>query len=353
MSEEAAHLVGALIRASIGTSSYKQYQKKWDTWTVFMEKKGRGPWLHLIANESEVRNLVLEFMACRLFSHNNQQSTIRGYLAAIKFFHKMYVGWELTTSHCRITAAGRGIDRFQGVSGKEAQARLPLTWSILAHGFLTVSGLKEGGSVIWLGLALSYFLLCRASELFAYANGLVHSDFCLTRDCLTFFRGDVQVVNSSEGRAGADSVKICFVASKNDQSREGCTITRMRLVKGSGGGEAPVGAFEALVELLNVHPSLPGRAPLMTRQTATGWKVIKRTEAVVALRLMAANAGRNPAHYALHSGRIGGATQLAAQGVSELQIQRAGRWKSRAFMAYVREAGEGAKNVSAALARVE
>ena len=63
--------------------------------------------------------------------------------------------------------------------------------------------------------------------------------------------------------------------------------------------------------------------------------------------------GRDPMQFALHSGRIGGGTQIAAQGISELQIQRAGRWKSRAFVTYVREAGEGAEAVSAALARAQ
>ena len=74
---------------------------------------------------------------------------------------------------------------------KTAHVRLPLTWSILAHEYLTVTSSQEEEDVMWLGLALSYFLLCRASELFACANGLVHPDFCLTRDYLTFFRGDV------------------------------------------------------------------------------------------------------------------------------------------------------------------
>ena len=74
-------------------------------------------------------------------------------------------------------------------------------------------------------------------------------------------------------------------------------------------------------------------------------------EAVAALRLMIGSCGRDPAQYAVRSGRIGGAMQLAAQGVPELQIQRAGRWKSRAFMTYVREAAEGAGSVSAALAK--
>ena len=144
-----------------------------------------------------------------------------------------------------------------------------------------------------IGLVLSYFLLCRASELFAYANGLVHPDFCLTRDCLTFFRGGVQV--NLEDRARAGSVKVLFVASKTDQNREGCTTTFVRMAEGAGVGKTPVGAFEALVELLDAHPRLPGGAPLMTRRTTSGWKVITRTEAVVALRMMAASAGKNPA----------------------------------------------------------
>ena len=205
------------MRASVGGSTHKAYLGKGNTWMEFMKKKGRGPWLNLL-DKSEGLTLLLEFMACRLFSFNNQQSTVRGYLAAIKFFHKLYLGWELTTSHCMIAAAGKGIGRFRGMSGKNAQVRLPLTWSILAHGYLTVTSSQEGGDVMWLGLALSYFLLCRASELFAYANGLVHPNFCLTRDCLIFFRGDLQV--NVEDRARADSVKVLFVASKTDQNRE-------------------------------------------------------------------------------------------------------------------------------------
>ena len=214
-----------------------------------------------------------------------------------------------------ITAAGKWIDRSRGMSEKNAQVRLPLTWSILVHESLTFTSSQEGGDVMWLGPALPYLLLCRASERFAYANGLVRPDFCLTRDCLTFCRGDVQV--DIEDRARADSVKVLLAASQTDQNRKSCTITRVRMAEGVGVSKTPVGAFEALVELLDAHPRLPGGAPLTTRRTASGWKVITRTEAVVASRMMAASAGKNPAQFALHSGRIGRATQLDAQGMSE------------------------------------
>ena len=153
---------------------------------------------------------------------------------------------------------------------KTAQVRLPLTCSILAHEYLTVTRSQEGGDVLWLGLALSYFLLCRASELFACANGLVHPDFCLTRDCLTVFRGDVR--GNIEDRARADFVKVLLMAPKTYQNREGCTTTRVRMAERAGVGKTPVGAFEALVKLLDAHPRRPEGAPLTTRRTASGGK---------------------------------------------------------------------------------
>ena len=198
---------------------------------------------------------------------------------------------------------------------------------------------------------MSYFLLCRASELFACANGLVHPDFCLTRDCLTVFRGDVQ--GNIEDRACAYFVKVLLMASKTDQNREGCMTTRVRMAEGAGVGKTPAEAFEALAG------GTPRRTPATSRrrppdnETYGVWgKVITRTEAVVALRIMAASAGKNPDHFALHSGRVGGATKLASRaGKVRVAIQRAGRWKSRAFMIYMRDAEEGTQKVSATLTR--
>ena len=109
---------------------------------------------------------------------------------------------------------------------------------------------------MWLGLALSYFLLCRASKQFAYANGLVHPEFCLTRDCLPFFRGDVQV--AIEDRAHTDSVKVLYVASKTDQNRESCTTTRVR----GGRGES----WQYTSRSFRSTSGAPRRTPAISRR---------------------------------------------------------------------------------------
>ena len=164
--------------------------------------------------------------------------------------------------------SGKRDRQIPGDVRKDAQVRLPLTWSVLAHEHLTVTSSQEGGDVLWLGLALSYFFLCR--ELLSCANGLVHPDFCLTRDCVTVFGGDVQ--GNIEDRARADSVKVLLMASKTEQNREGCTTTRVRMAEGPGVGKTPVEALEALAELLDAHPRRPEGAHLTTRRTASGGK---------------------------------------------------------------------------------
>ena len=164
------------------------------------------------------------------------------------------------------------------------------------------------------------------------------------------FRGEVQVAVGN--RSIADFGEVWFIASKTDQKREGCTITRTQASNAGEPGGGSAGAFELLLDLLDVHPLLERVSPLTVRLTPQSWKASTRTKAVSAMRLMIASSGRDPAQYALVSGIIGGATQLAAQGLPELHIQRADRWKSRAFMSWVREAGEGAGSVSAALARL-
>ena len=286
-------------------------------------------------------------MASRCFIHDNRQSTVRILMAAIKFFHKMFAGCELPMSHCMIAAVGKGIDRAQGMSKNKAQVRLPLSWSLLSQGRQALVGTEDG--VMWLGLAVSYFLLCRASELWACADGKVHPEFCLTRECLTFSR-EVQVEFGN--RSTATAVQIRFVASKCDKKISGCMITRTRLSNEREMRRVLMVAFDVLLELLDVHPQLPGEAPLTVEATSRGWKVFTRTEAVTALWLVVRCSGRDSStQFALHSRRTEGATQLAARGILELQIQCTGRWKSRVFMTYVREAGEGAEVVSAALAQ--
>ena len=118
--DEVARSVETLALGSVGQSTQKNYLAKWNTWVAERKAQSKGPWLYALDDPDSTLNDLLEFMASRCFVLNNQQSTVRGYLAAIIFFHKMFAGWELPTSHCAILAVGRGTDRAHGISNKKA-----------------------------------------------------------------------------------------------------------------------------------------------------------------------------------------------------------------------------------------
>ena len=165
-------------------------------------------------------------------------------------------------------------------------------------------------SVVWMGLALFYHLLCKASETWAYGNGLVHLDFCLTRRDVVSFRGTTQL--AWKDKRQADKVEVKFRAAKSGQNRLGSVVPRTRVVAADGvdGHVRNKGALEILLDLLELYPTLDGTAPLMPTYSVVGWRVTNRKEATHALRMIVDGVRRDPLQYALHSGTIGGATKI-------------------------------------------
>ena len=121
-------------------------------------------------------------------------------------------------SHGMILAVEKGIGRGERyVYKRKKHVRLPLTWAMLVEGRQAVVSMEDGGHVMWSGLAVSYFLLGRASELLAYANRQANPEFWLTRKkCISFFHEGVQV--AFENSAMATAVEVTVLASKCDQN---------------------------------------------------------------------------------------------------------------------------------------
>ena len=73
-----------------------------------------------------------EPIAVRCFAFKNQSTTIRGYLSAIKYYHKMFGGRELPVDHHMVVAAGKEIDGVRSRSDVRPNVRKPLTaWDML------------------------------------------------------------------------------------------------------------------------------------------------------------------------------------------------------------------------------
>ncbi len=69
--------------------------------------------------------------------------------------------------------------------------------------------------------------------------------------------------------------------------------------------------------------------------TSDGWE-LSYAKLNAAIKKLATVFGLDPKRYSSHSLRIGGASALAAAGAPDYIIQLMGRWKSTAFLKYIR-----------------
>ena len=142
--------------------------------------------------------------------------------------------------------------------------------------------MEGAGYLAWKELALSYLLLCRASEMWAYGNGLVHSELCLTRGDITFCNGPTRLFGPDRKRA--DRVEVLLRVSKADHNRVGATITRTRVrcnnTKQWGGDDSRT--VEILLDPFDLH------------SCGGGWQIISRSEATRALRVLVGSPGNEP-----------------------------------------------------------
>ena len=116
--------------------------------------------------------------------------------------------------------------------------------------------------MVWIGLALTYLLLLRASELFAEDDGSVHAVYCLSGGDVAFYAGERQVEGGSS--TGIDKVEVRFRGSKGDQGRRGAVLVRTKGDRGTGGE-----TVELMQELYRIHD---GRSdlPLMAYRSHGG-----------------------------------------------------------------------------------
>ena len=172
------------------------------------------------------------------------------------------------------------MERVQGMTTKRTPCRLLLTLSMLPIGKPVVTAMADGGAVMWLGLALQCFLLCRASEVWAYANGQVHPVFCLMRGSLIFFWGDAQLAFNIVTRPRTRCRCGCGVQECPEESML-YDHSHTRCGHNARGG----GRWRARSELfsIGVHPQLPGETPLTARLTPGERRVFTRTKAAETL----------------------------------------------------------------------
>lgn len=211
------------------------------------------------------------------------------------------------TQKCVVRKALEGIKRSKG-SNKDQ--RLPITFDLLHKiiGILSKVCFNNYEALLFkAAFALAFHALLRISEL-AVSNGQFRHILSLD---------DISCLD------GVLKIKIC--TSKTDQAGKGTLLT---ISKQTDQVICPVVLVNSY---LKSRPNFQG--PLFCHFNG---KPLTRFQVVSVLKRSISFLGINDKGYSSHSFRIGAATSMSQQGISDNLIMQAGRWKSNVYKEYIR-----------------
>ena len=229
---------------------------------------------------------------------------------------------------------------FEGLKGvKRQQARkvesrpknrLPITPFLLRsmRAFWEVDRCNRDNIMLWAACCTCFFGFLRSGEVTVPSMKLYDPTYHLSV-------GDVMLDSVSQPSV----VHVRIKASKTDPFRQGVTVCLGR----TDNDLCPVGAMTAY---LGVRERSKG--PFFRFVSGVP---LSREMLVKRVREALGNSGVDVTKYAGHSFRIGAATTAAAVGVEDSLIQTLGRWKSAAYLLYIRVPREKLAGVAVRLSR--
>jgi len=224
----------------------------------------------------------------------------------------------------------KGIMVDAGKQGKAPRSHLPITPAILRK----MKGIWFHGSkpyksvMLWAASTVNFFSFCRSGEITVPTEKSFDKKSHLSFEDLR-----------ADHPFHPQSISLRIKHSKTDQGRQGVTLVIGR----TNDDLCPIAA---LLDYLSLRGNDPG--PLF--QWEDGAPLAKpRFAEEVRAALTAANL---PAHqFAGHSFRRGAATTAAMVGIQDSTIQTLGRWKSSAYLLYIKLPSNQLTQVAATLSK--
>ena len=261
-------------------------------------------------------SLILRFVA-HLHLEHLAPSTIKNYLAAVRAWVISIGLDEPTIWTPRVHLACRAVAR----SHDPPRQALPITYHILSSMFSFLSS-SHDHLLLAAALSLQYFACLRASELCPNSS----LSIVPVRSDISFCRPDSSLI-------------MIYRCHSSKTSPHGFEV-----YVGCSGG--PICSPCIMHHFLTLYPLEPA-APLF--RFTSGIDLSYRLYNALIKRLVQL-AGLDPALYSSHSVRAGAATQAARSGLDPDSIKRLGRWRSQAYMVYLRPPPEAYASLAPFLA---
>ena len=208
-----------------------------------------------------------------------------------------------------------GIKRDQARSLTPPKPRLPISPAILAHlrEQWVTNPPSHDGLMLWAASCTGFFGFLRAGEFTVPSPGVYDKEVHLNLHDLAV-----------DSHTNPSLFRVKIKQSKTDPFRQGVDV----YLGATGSSICPVQALQAYLEKRG-----PAPGPLF--KLASG-APLSRSALVDHLHRALQRAGLEAASYNGHSFRIGAATTAANCGIEDSLIQTLGRWKSAAYLAYIK-----------------
>lgn len=322
-----------LVNNSVSVGSRKQYNIAWAHWVRFHKCyqieggcEDRLSTSRLLVKPAVERGLA--FIAYLFHFLHLQASTINNYLAGVAFHLKCR---QVDTSflHSAVMQMARsGVTLLS--RGKKAaceRGALPFTWSMILaykqHNSLSVAR----NHCTYTALAIAFTLLLRVSEyirspsnhflrsqdvVFVLNSGETIPSFRLTASSFSNVASVIFIIRSAKNDQLGESHRLCY-PKREDTSLQACICSIAM-------------EWARRAELTADRPFLSYHRR---------WCLTRR-DVDAAVKSMAKHFGLAVHRFSPHSLRYGGASALAARGVPDSIIQSSGRWRSLAFLQYLK-----------------
>ena len=249
---------------------------------------------------------ALSLYVCYLIKSGLAVSTVKTYLSAISFMHKISYMEDPTASK-KLNILCRGASKHK-LQQSTAVSRLPITTPILTIliKILQFATTSRYDFTLYKALFITcYFACLRASEVVATKT----PEHALTSNDIVFHK---------------DKVVITFRTFKHSKG----THPKYVLQENRGSCLCPVKALRLYGK---IRPNVDGQYFVFPAGTP-----VSRAHLSETLRLCARYANLDHRRFNTHSFRIGRATELHSLGAAENEIMASGRWSSNAFKRYIR-----------------
>ncbi len=221
-----------------------------------------------------------------------------------------------------------GIKREQSKSGAPPKPRLPVIQDILEHlrGTWLHPPIKPASVMLWAAACTGFFGFLRAREFTVPSVQGYDPQMHLNL-------GDLAL----DSHTKPSLIRLRIKQSKTDPLRQGADIFL-------GATAANICPVKALLHYTAVRSPTPGPLFVFPSGTPLTCKAL-----VSHMQSALCHSGISPTAYTGHRFRIGAATTAAQRGLEDSLIQTLGRWKSDAYLAYIKIPPQDLASIARAL----